>query len=264
MLARIRAVMARDAQPPGASGPHQERRLPRDEVVAELGPGNQVQIAGLAASLSNGAYTYDLRPVDTAVSGQFRRPLDKTAASISLTLPAAGLYDLRITDNRNVPRIDIFIAAVTAADAPRMVKQFQRASSLLGDWNIDYQGWPIHEFQWAFLESLAMNVRPHAGAATGRASAGDPPHSSGVTAEPSFSPRPGVFAGDTAVTLRCATPGATVHFTVDSSQPLANSPVYSAPIMVKGTELTVKAYATADGKKDSPVVTGIFRIDQDQ
>jgi hypothetical protein len=31
--------------------------------------------------------------------------------------------------------------------------------------------------------------------------------------------------------------------------------------MVKGTELTVKAYATAPGKKDSAVVTGIFRIE---
>jgi hypothetical protein len=264
MLARIRAVMARDAHPPGESVPNQERRLPRDEVVAELGPGNQVQVAGLAASLSKGAYTYDLRPVEAATPGQLHRPLDKTAASISLTLPAAGLYDLRITDNRNVPRIDVFIAAVTAADAPRIAKQFQRASSLLGDWNIDYQGWPIHEFQWAFLESLLMNVKPRGSTPTARAPAGDPPHSSAVTAEPSFSPRPGVFAGDTAVTLRCATPGATVHFTVDSSQPLANSPVYSAPIIVKGTELTIKAYATADGKKDSPVVTGIFRINDDQ
>jgi hypothetical protein len=264
MLARIRAAMARDPHPPGASGPDQMRRLPRDEVVAELGSGNQVQIAGLAASLPNGAYTYDLRPIEAAVPGQFHRPLDKTASSISLTLPAAGLYDLRITDNRNVPRIDLFIAAVTAADASRIAKPFQRASSLLGDWNIDYQGWPIHEFQWAFLESLVMNVRPRAGAPAVRVLAGDPAHVSAVAAEPAFSPRPGVFAGDTAVTLRCATPGATMHFTVDSSQPLANSPVYGAPIMVKGTELTVKAYATADGKKDSAVVTGIFRIQEDQ
>jgi Chitobiase/beta-hexosaminidase C-terminal domain len=264
MLTRIRAVMARDAQAPAAPESKPQRRLPQDEVVVELGPGNQVQVAGLAASLSNGAYTYDLRPIDSAIPGEVHRPLDKTAPSISLTLPGAGLYDLRITDNRNVPRIDLFVAAIKAADSPRIAKPFERASRLLGDWNIDYQGWPIHEFQLAYLESLVMNVRPRAGAPATRVLAGDPPQSSAVAAEPAFSPRPGVFTGDTAVTLHCATPGATIHFTVDSSQPLANSPVYDAPIMVKGTELTIKAYATADGKKDSPVVMGIFRIDQDQ
>jgi hypothetical protein len=40
------------------------------------------------------------------------------------------------------------------------------------------------------------------------------------------------------------------------------SPVYRAPIMVKETELTIKAYAGGAGKKDSAIVTGIFRIRQ--
>ena len=81
-----------------------------------------------------------------------------------------------------------------------------------------------------------------------------------MTTEPTFSPTPGLFDGDTAVTLRCNTPGATMHFTVDGSQPVANSPVYRAPIMVKGTELTIKSFASVAGRKDSAVVTGIFRI----
>jgi hypothetical protein len=46
----------------------------------------------------------------------------------------------------------------------------------------------------------------------------------------------------------------------NGSQPLKSSPIYGAPIMVKGTALTIKAFASAPGKKDSPVVTGIFRI----
>jgi hypothetical protein len=32
--------------------------------------------------------------------------------------------------------------------------------------------------------------------------------------------------------------------------------------MVKGTELTIKAFASAANKRDSPVVAGIFRIGQ--
>jgi hypothetical protein len=51
-----------------------------------------------------------------------------------------------------------------------------------------------------------------------------------------------------------------MHYTVDGSQPLNSSPIYGAPIMVKGTALTIKSFAFAPGKKDSPVVTGIFRI----
>jgi hypothetical protein len=82
----------------------------------------------------------------------------------------------------------------------------------------------------------------------------------GITGEPKFSPEPGVFAGDTQVTLRCATPGAVIHYTFDGSQPVAGSPVYTAPISVKGTELTIKAFASVPGKKDSAVVTGIYRI----
>jgi hypothetical protein len=82
----------------------------------------------------------------------------------------------------------------------------------------------------------------------------------GVAREPKFSPEPGVFAGDTEVTLRCATPGAIIHYTFDGSQPVASSPVYTAPISVKGTELTIKAFASVPGKKDSAVVTGIYRI----
>lgn len=82
----------------------------------------------------------------------------------------------------------------------------------------------------------------------------------GVAGEPRLFPQPGVFAGDTQVTLRCATPGATIHYTFDGSQPVSSSPVYHAPISVKGTELTIKAFASVPGKRDSAVVTGIYRI----
>jgi len=274
MLARVRAALAREALLPAARG--EEHALPRDEAVAVLGAQNRVHIAGLAADLPNGRYTYDLLPIDLlpmdpapnhrAAPGEFHRALTKAAGFLALSLPGAGLYDLRITDDRNVPRIDVFIAAVHAADAARIARPFQRASALLGDWNIDYQGWPIHRFQWAYLESLMLNIRPrHAAAAVAAKSADDSLPASELTAEPAFSPSPGVFDGDTAVTLHCATPGATIHYTVDNSQPLADSPVYHAPIMVKGTELTVKAYASAPGRNESAVVTGIFRIrDQEE
>jgi hypothetical protein len=85
-------------------------------------------------------------------------------------------------------------------------------------------------------------------------------HPVSVTGEPQLFPQPGVFARDTMVTLRCDTPGAIIHYTVDSSQPVDSSPVYGAPISVEGTELTIKAFASVPGRKDSAVVTGIYRI----
>ena len=85
-------------------------------------------------------------------------------------------------------------------------------------------------------------------------------HPISVTGEPQLFPQPGVFARNTMVTLRCDTPGAIIHYTVDSSQPVDSSPVYGAPISVEGTELTIKAFASVPGRKDSAVVTGIYRI----
>ena len=103
---------------------------------------------------------------------------------------------------------------------------------------------------------LASSLAPMA---TEQAVAGEV-HGTGTAGEPRLFPDPGVFGGDMEVTLRCDTPGATIHYTFDGSQPVATSPIYSAPIEVKGTELTIKAFASVPGKKDSAVVTGIYRI----
>jgi hypothetical protein len=85
-------------------------------------------------------------------------------------------------------------------------------------------------------------------------------HPVGVSGEPRFFPAAGVFARDTQVTLSSNTPGAIIHYTVDGSQPTSSSAVYGGPISVQGTELTIKAFASVAGSKDSAVVTGIYRI----
>jgi hypothetical protein len=271
MLARIHAVLAGGhGDLSTETGKKMAPRLPRDEAMAVLGSDNQVEVAGLAANLSNGRYTYDLRPLDSAIPRQFHLALDKTAPSINLALPAPGLYDLTIADELNSPRIDLLIAAVRPAQAAGMKKSFLEAKALMGEWNGDYYGWPIHDFQRAYLESLMVGERPPftRNRASERASNAEVPgrlgdklaDRVGVASEPGFDPRPGLYDGDTVVTLRCDTPGAVIRFTVDGSQPVASSPVYLAPIMVKGTELTIKSFASLAGGKGSAVVTGIFRI----
>jgi hypothetical protein len=279
MLARIREVLVR-GQVDLSTGRQRKPRLPRDEAIAVLGPDNRVDVAGLAARLSNGSYTYDLRPLDRAYPRQFQLALKKTGPSVSIALPSAGIYFVTITDALNTQRIDLFIAAVRPTQAASLIKSFRDARELIKQWNEDYQSWPVHDFQRAYLASIVLgaNAQPgdgQADAAGKVASHAGLPGKPGeralgeraedrirVTAEPIFTPKPGLFDGKTAITLQCKTPGATIHFTVNGSQPVANSPVYRAPIMVIGSELTIKSFASAAGRKDSAVVTGIFRIEQ--
>jgi hypothetical protein len=256
MLARIRAVLARPRSQAAAASTKQSP-IARDEAVAALGPGNRIEIGGLAAKLSNGEYFGDLKSFDARYLERLGIPLQKSSHSIAMMVPGPGLYSLTIIDSRKWPRIE-FLIAVEAAQDTRVANNLQKEHALLTAWREEYFGWPVHDFQRAYLESLMLDIRP----------APDPgrqvpfpirPHA-GVTAEPTFSPRPGVVAGDMTITLLCATPDAIIHYSVDTSQPSESSPIYHAPIVMKGLPLTIKAFAAAPGLKDSAVVTGDFRI----
>lgn len=260
MLARIgAALIAEDRDFSAVSDLHPPFGSPRDEILTVLGPGNQVQVGGLVTNLPNGHFTLYIRPLDPARPGQFHLVVDKTMPLLSFPLPSAGLYLVTVRDELNRPRIHIFLAAIDSAQEASFKKSFHDMKQLMHEWDDDFNGWPIHDFQWAYLESLVTQP------------AGDPQRASkaelvnrlpapGVTAEPTFSPKPGLLAGDTNIVLQCDTPGAVIHFTVNPSQPTANSPVYRAPIVAKGTGVDIKAFASAPGKKDSAVVMGIFRI----
>lgn len=117
-------------------------------------------------------------------------------------------------------------------------------------------------------------------------SAGRAPGNNPV-ATPAFSPAPGVYASVT-VTISCATPGATIYYTIDGTTPtpsatiLTNdagtvtltddtgankltagpttgSAVYSTPLIVSGTE-TIQAIATAAGYAQSAVGSATYVI----
>ncbi|MGA9584502.1 MAG: FN3 associated domain-containing protein [Terracidiphilus sp.] len=257
LMARVGAVLLRDDRP---TKPHEEPHVPRDESVAVLSPENKVKIAGLAAALSNDTYWYEVRPLSGNSSLQPRHAFEKSTRLITITLPSEGLFDVSIVDHLNTPRIDLLVVAFRQPRAAKVLKSFEVVQELLKEWNENYQGWPIHDFQRAFLRSVVLGVPPSSWHANRTARTLKEISHADVTAEPRFSPKPGVFHGDTEVTLQCDTDSATIHYTVDGSQPFTQSSTYHAPIMVKGTELTIKAFATANGKKDSPVVTGIFRI----
>ena len=65
------------------------------------------------------------------------------------------------------------------------------------------------------------------------------------------------LAGAQIISLADNTSGAAIHYTIDGATPTAASPIYAGPFLV-ASNLTLNAYATLSGDKDSPVATQKF------
>jgi hypothetical protein len=76
-------------------------------------------------------------------------------------------------------------------------------------------------------------------------------------AVPTISPAGGLFTNSVTVTLADATPGVTLHYTVDNSAPSASSPIYTAPLIITNTT-AVKVAAFKPGAVTTPVVSATF------
>jgi len=70
------------------------------------------------------------------------------------------------------------------------------------------------------------------------------------TAIPISSSPTGLYETPQSVTLSSATPGATIYYTIDGTQPTTSSPVFSTPLNVT-TTTKIRAIAVAVGKVDS-------------
>ncbi len=83
-----------------------------------------------------------------------------------------------------------------------------------------------------------------------------------IAVAPVFSPAPGTFTADTAVTLSTTTAAATIFFTVDGSAPSTASTPYTGPIAVAGdgTQVTIRAVASAAGLTTSDETSGTYTI----
>jgi len=72
--------------------------------------------------------------------------------------------------------------------------------------------------------------------------------------DPVFAPDGGVFVDSVTLAISSATPGAAIHYTLDGSDPVGTSPMYTAPFAVGVTDLAVKAVALHKGLAPSNVV----------
>ena len=62
---------------------------------------------------------------------------------------------------------------------------------------------------------------------------------------------------DRKITIYCATEDAEIRYTIDGSEPTATSILYSGPFL-PANDCTVKAYASKEGMKDSPVTSYVY------
>ena len=72
-------------------------------------------------------------------------------------------------------------------------------------------------------------------------------------------PRPGPYDRSISLTISSGLTGAVIRFTLDGSEPTAESPAYEQPIRLSSTT-TVKARVFVDGAPASDVVTGVYEI----
>ena len=81
----------------------------------------------------------------------------------------------------------------------------------------------------------------------------------GVVAMPGFMPPAGTFLDSVAVTLNCATAGATVRYTTDGSEPTAKSKAYAKTAITLANTTTLKAKAFK-GKDSSQTAAASYTI----
>jgi formylglycine-generating enzyme required for sulfatase activity len=80
-----------------------------------------------------------------------------------------------------------------------------------------------------------------------------------TVATPVFFPSPGTYASSQMVSISCSTPGATIYYTTNGSEPNTNSTIYTGAITVN-SNTTVKAKAYKASFIPSDVVEGIYII----
>lgn len=80
-----------------------------------------------------------------------------------------------------------------------------------------------------------------------------------IVARPEFDSSGGNYNFPQAVTITCETPGATIRYTLDGSNPNSASTEYSGPISISQTT-TIKAKAFRDGWSDSATASAAYAI----
>jgi len=83
--------------------------------------------------------------------------------------------------------------------------------------------------------------------------------SNGTVATPSFNPPPGTYDSPQSVGIGCTTPGATIRYTLDGSEPTWTSKIYYGPVLIDWTK-TLKAKGFAPDWVPSTSAGGLYTL----
>nr|MBA3710103.1 chitobiase/beta-hexosaminidase C-terminal domain-containing protein [Planctomycetota bacterium] len=78
-----------------------------------------------------------------------------------------------------------------------------------------------------------------------------------VGATPTFSPAPGTYSVPVSVAISSTTPGTSIHYSTDGTEPTVASPTYATPITVS-SNTTVRARGFANGYFEGAVAVGVY------
>lgn len=84
---------------------------------------------------------------------------------------------------------------------------------------------------------------------------GSPPAGGDIVATPTFSLVGGTYGSSQTLTISCATPGATIRFTTDGSDPRNSSTAVEGNTVLVSMPMTIKAYARKSNYADSSIAT---------
>lgn len=161
-----------------------------------------------------------------------------TLAAPTVT-PAAGAYTTSVAVTMSAAQAGAEVRYTTNNTAPT-------ASSTL------YSS-PITLTATTTVRAKAFHVDYTASAETSRAY-------EVVTAAPTFSLAPGSYSAGTSVTVSTATPGATINYTLDGSEPLVTHPTIASGGSLVVGNFTLKAKAWGSGQTSSPTASAAYTV----
>ena len=80
-----------------------------------------------------------------------------------------------------------------------------------------------------------------------------------TVAAPVFTPGAGTVTAGTRVEMKSATVGAQIYYTIDGTEPSSAALLYEAPVEISH-DITLRAFAVADGMKPSAIVSADFKV----
>jgi hypothetical protein len=127
------------------------------ELVAAVSPLGEISIAPALRVLPSGQYSLDVtRNGQPAASiPAAAQPLNWTAGQTvaQVRVDAPGLYRIRVSDQTNVPRIEVEVLAIAPDSVATEAARLKQMRDAIMQWNHIHGGWDLHGFLRAYLES---------------------------------------------------------------------------------------------------------------